>query len=124
LKFLLDEMYPAAIAEALRDRGHDVVAVQEDRQLRSLDDPSLFAKAQEMGCSIVTENINDFVALDAAARARGRAHYGLVFTSPKSFPRARRRFVGAMVRALAAFMGEHDETEPSGGIWWLEPTDR
>ena len=121
MKLLLDEMYPVAIASGLRDRGYDVQAVQEDDRLRSLDDRTLFARAQEMRRAIVTENVSDFIALDVSARSEGRPHHGLVFTSPRSFPRAKRRFVGAMVRALAAFLADHREDEAANAIWWLEP---
>jgi hypothetical protein len=34
MRLLLDEMYPAAIAEALRAGGHDAIAVQEEGMLR------------------------------------------------------------------------------------------
>lgn len=39
LKLLLDEMFPAAIASALRAEGYDVIAVQEHSDLRELNDP-------------------------------------------------------------------------------------
>ena len=43
MKLLLDEMLPAAIAEQLRHRGHDVIAVSEHPELRGLPDPELLA---------------------------------------------------------------------------------
>ncbi|HTA15940.1 MAG TPA: DUF5615 family PIN-like protein [Solirubrobacteraceae bacterium] len=47
MKLLLDEMLSARIAEQIRSRGHDAVAVDETRELRGLADPDLFAQAQE-----------------------------------------------------------------------------
>ncbi len=64
LKLLLDEMFPAAIARALRSDGYDVIAVQEDNDLRESSDPALFATAQRLERTIVTENVKDFLPLD------------------------------------------------------------
>lgn len=43
LKLPPDEMFPAAIAPALRTDDYDVVAVPEDRDVRASSDPALFA---------------------------------------------------------------------------------
>lgn len=40
---MLDEMFSPAIAAALRELGHDVVAVAERVDLRSMTDDGLFA---------------------------------------------------------------------------------
>ena len=49
MRLLLDEMLPAAIAQQLRNRGHDVVAVAELLELRGLPDDELFDHAQRDG---------------------------------------------------------------------------
>src|SRR6476646_9414191 len=59
LRLLLDEMYPASLAEQLRLRGHDVSAVTERPELRSLPDADVFAVAQQEGRAVMTENIAD-----------------------------------------------------------------
>jgi len=51
--------------------------------------------------AIVTENVVDFVELHRSAVVSGMDHYGLVFTSPRGFPRTRRA-IGRLVRALDA----------------------
>jgi predicted nuclease of predicted toxin-antitoxin system len=60
LKHILDEMFPAVIAEALRADDYDVIAVQEDRELRELTDPELFATAQQLERALVTEKCEGF----------------------------------------------------------------
>jgi hypothetical protein len=46
LRLLVDEMHPPSIAEQLRDRGHDIVAVTERAEPRALPDDDVFATAQ------------------------------------------------------------------------------
>ena len=120
VRLLLDEMYPAAIAEALRAEGYDVVAVQEEEVgLRRLSDPLLFAAAQEVGRAVVTENIKDFAPL--AATSDTDNHHGLVFTTNRTFPRHRSAFIGAMVLSLRVFMQAHPDGEARSLVHWLQP---
>ena len=81
VKLLLDEMWPPAIAEALRDRGHEVVAVAERRDLRGMPDAALFDEAQAGCWVIVTENVVDYRPLAAAAMRAGRAYPAIIYTS-------------------------------------------
>jgi hypothetical protein len=100
LKLLLDEMYPARMAEGLRARGHDAVAVVERPELRSLPDPGVFAAAQAERRAVVTENVADYVPIANGLDARGEAQHGLVLVHPARYPRGRSRTIGAMVTAL------------------------
>ncbi|MGH8829427.1 MAG: DUF5615 family PIN-like protein, partial [Jiangellaceae bacterium] len=54
-RLLLDEHYPAGIAEPLRAAGHDVIAVVEDAELRAQPDSELPRWAADRGQRIVTE---------------------------------------------------------------------
>jgi hypothetical protein len=95
----LDEMLSATIAERLRSRGHDVLAVVEDSTLVGLPDEEILAWAASVGRTLVTANVKDFVPLDHRYKALGRTHGGLLFVSTKTFPQDR-RFVRALIRAL------------------------
>ncbi|HUN78386.1 MAG TPA: DUF5615 family PIN-like protein [Solirubrobacteraceae bacterium] len=103
MKLLLDEMLPARIAEQLRERGHEAMAVEADPSLRGLTDPDLFAHAQRERLAVVTYNREDFLALDREYRSRGREHHGVVILHPRRFPRGPSS-VGPLVRALASLV--------------------
>jgi predicted nuclease of predicted toxin-antitoxin system len=57
---VLDEMFSPAIAAALRDRGHEVVAVAERGELRAMTDDEVFAWATARGWWLATENVKDY----------------------------------------------------------------
>lgn len=114
-------MFPARIARELRAEGYDVIAVQEDSQLRELSDPALFAAAQRLERCVVTENVKDYLPLDAQSHARAEAHWGLVLTTNQSFPRHHDRFIGVLTRALAALLAAHPEGAAFSAIYWLRP---
>ncbi len=103
MRLLLDEMLSAVIAEQLRDRGHDVIAVDESPSLRGLPDPDLFDHAQPEGRALVTYNRDDFLALDRAYCDRGSEHNGIVILNPRRFPQGAGT-IGALVAALVAFI--------------------
>ena len=112
-------MYPQAIAERLRDRGHDVSAVTERPELRSLPDQDVFAVAQQEGRVVVSENIGDFSSLADAADERGQAHHGLVLVDPAKFPRGQRRTIGRLVTKLDRLLKDHPRDQASSPRHWI-----
>jgi predicted nuclease of predicted toxin-antitoxin system len=98
-RLLLDEMFSPQIASELVRRGHDVVAVAADQELAGLPDEHVLDWATSQGRCLVTENVKDYEVLRRAAAAQGRTHAGLLYCSPRRFPRDR-RFVGALIVAL------------------------
>lgn len=86
---LLDEMFPAQRARTPRARGHDVIAVAEDPQLRALNDRDVFAWAAVHRRRILTENVKDFRPLLLQAQESGAPCADLLLTSSWSFPRSR-----------------------------------
>lgn len=120
MKLLIDEHYPPSIAEQLRERGHDAVAVQEEVDLRGMLDPDLFSEAQRRNRALLTENSADYIVLDAEYRSRHLAHWGLVFTSNRTFPRGKSTTVGALVKALDELLRNADSGGPSSMVSWLQ----
>src|SRR5580693_1476185 len=96
LKLLIDEMYPPAIAEQLRDRERDAEAVTERPELRALADTDVFALAQHEQRAVVTENIDDFSVIADSYDQRGQTHFGLVLVPHSNYSRSPRT-IGRMV---------------------------
>lgn len=119
MRLLLDEHFSRHIAEQLRTRGHDAVAVGERADLAGLPDDELLAAAQQERRAIVTENWADFARLLDRAAADGAHHYGVVFTSRRRLPRSRAT-IGLITDALAAFLAAHPaEDALRDGSRWL-----
>jgi len=124
MKLLLDEHFSPEIARQLRDRGHDAVAVRDLVEVRGLSDAEVLSLATGQRRAIVTENVADFVELHRAAIITRSTHFGLVFTSPRQFPRTRRA-IGRLVRALEALLTTHPSADAlRDQTWWLEPARR
>jgi predicted nuclease of predicted toxin-antitoxin system len=101
VRLLLDEHLPRVVAEQLRGRSYDVIAVTERSDLRGLPDPELFECAQGEERAMVTYNVDDFLDLDRAYQASERSHAGIVLLSSRRFPR---KSVGPLVNALERFL--------------------
>jgi hypothetical protein len=83
VRLLLDEMYPASLADALRAHDHDVQAIVESAELRGCDDATVLQVASEAGRCLVTENVRDFALL-----ARHSGHAGVLFVHGRRWPRS------------------------------------
>ncbi|HEY1915237.1 MAG TPA: DUF5615 family PIN-like protein [Streptosporangiaceae bacterium] len=110
-RLLLDEMLSSAIAEQLRAKGHDVLAVVADPTLVGLPDDQILPHAANTGRVLVTANIKDFMPLDARYRAASQAHAGLVLVSAKTFPQDR-SFTPAITGALLILLDQPDQIQP------------
>jgi hypothetical protein len=125
VRLLLDELWSPTIAEQLRRRGFDVVAVQEPHQFTrygGIDDALVFERAQEDGRTIVTDNIGDFeVVLRSFEERHRELHHGVIYAVDPPFNRHRSDFVvGQMVLALEHFLRELPPgDEPFGRAHWL-----
>ncbi|HYM52586.1 MAG TPA: DUF5615 family PIN-like protein [Candidatus Dormibacteraeota bacterium] len=121
MKLILDEHFSPEIARQLRRRRHDVIAAATQTELHGLSDAGLLAQATLEHRALMTENVADFAELHRAAIITGRRHYGLIFTSPRQFPR-RTRAIGRLVRALDAFLdANRTDAALESQTWWLEP---
>jgi Uncharacterized protein conserved in bacteria len=104
--FLIDEMFPTATAELLRDLyGHDAVHVT-DVGLRAAEDAEVAAAARAEGRAVVTENVADFAA---------ERDVVLIFVLKKSLPTG-----GGQAKALAMLLHDWaaDNPEPYLGAHW------
>ena len=110
-------MWPAAIAEQLRRRGHDVVAVTERPELRGEPDEVIIAVAGVEERSIFTENVDDFIRLVGIEIHAGRSYPKLILTTDSGYPRRDPRTLGRVVSALDALLSGETGTLPD--FVWL-----
>jgi hypothetical protein len=123
VRLCLDEHYSPRIAENLRARGHDAVAVAERQELRGLGDRELLAAMQAERRSLLTENAGDFMPLAHELAARSEEHWGLVLSSPLSMPHGRDT-IGLFVEALDQLMVDRfAEDALLNQVWWLQPPE-
>lgn len=104
--FLIDEMFPIAVAMLLRDTyGHDAVHVAE-AGLRAAEDAHVAAVARGEGRAVVTENVVDFAA---------ERDLVLVFVLKKNLPAG-----GGQAAALAKILDRwaHGHPDPYLGPHW------
>jgi nucleoside-diphosphate-sugar epimerase len=121
---LLDEMFSAHLARTLRGRGHDVVAVVENPELRALSDADIFAWAASHGRRILTENVKDYRPLLLAAQESGAPCAALLLTSSRTFPRSRNN-PGPLTEALGTWLEDSGTEVRSVEVWLAGPaTDR
>lgn len=119
-RLLLDEMFSPAIAAALRDLGHDVVAVAERAELRSLTDAEVFALATAQRRWLLTENVKDFRPILLQALQADTPAPGILYTSSRAFPRSRKN-PGPLIQAVHAWLEAGPPAAPLTEDWLLNP---
>jgi hypothetical protein len=120
LKLLLDAMFAPEIARQLRRLGHDVVAAKERPDLADAGDPEVFAIAQAEQRLVVTNDVAGFGRLAKTHSEQGSAHFGVLFTSDRRFPRRSRAHVGLLVRALDTLLQSYPgEPRADSLVRWL-----
>jgi hypothetical protein len=110
LRLFLDEDIHAALAAALRKRGHDAVLALEEKQLGLSDESQLNFATQENRC-LVTFNIGDFVRLHNRWIDAGREHAGIIVS--KQLP------VGESLRRLLALLQKENGDSMRGQVRFL-----
>jgi hypothetical protein len=116
VELVLDEMFSPKIAEALRERGHRVIAVAERVDLRAMTDDDLYTWAAGEGCWLLTENVKDFRSIMLRAQRAGGPAAGPLFTSGRTFRRSRRN-PGPLIAALHAWLAGGPPAPPVVEDW-------
>lgn len=119
VRLVLDEMLSPRLAVSLRDRGHDVIAVAEQPELRAMTDDDLFSWAATENRWLVTENVKDFRPIMLRALPAGGSTAGLLFTSSRTFPRSRQN-PGPLIEALHAWLTSGPPSPPLTEDWLLK----
>jgi hypothetical protein len=104
--FLIDEMFPPAVAALLREKyGHEAVHVGEVG-FQAADDALVAAASRAEGRAVVTENVADYSA---------ERDLVLVFVLKQNLPQG-----GGQAAALAKALDRwaHDQPDPYLGPHW------
>jgi hypothetical protein len=118
---LLDEMFSPAIAAELRRRGHDVIALAADPELRSMTDIELYVWATAEHRRIVTENVKDFRRL--LVQDSELTGPGLLFSSGRTFRRSRHA-PGQLLTSLENWLTQRGVLARPPEDWLLATDDR
>ena len=118
MRVLVDEMYPATVAEALRASGIDATTVA-DLRLGGAPDAEIFGAAVAGGFCPLTENVGDFALIAAEHSTGGGHHAGLLIALSSRFSR-RPAGLQPLVDAIRAIADEAIEDR----VIYLEPAAR
>ncbi|MGH2715540.1 MAG: DUF5615 family PIN-like protein [Thermoleophilaceae bacterium] len=118
MKLLLDEMYSARHAEALRDASIDAVTLAE-LGLAGRSDLDVFAAAAANGHVLLSENVADFARIAADHLNAGLNHPGVLIALSSRFSR-RPAGSSALVAAVLTIADQSLEDR----VVFLERTDR
>lgn len=116
MKLLLDEMYPPALAAALRRHGIETHTAGE-LGLTGHADADLFATAVAGGYVLLTENVSDFTRLAGNRVAAGQDHPGVLIALSSRFSRR-----PSGVPALAAAVHDLADEQLDSRVVFLPPT--
>ena len=84
-RLLLDaHLSGRAVGRALRDLGHDVYAIDAEKNLEGLRDEDVLDLAISEARVLITANVADFLPLLTALGESGRSHAGCILV-PNSF---------------------------------------
>jgi hypothetical protein len=89
----------------------------------AISDSLVFARAQEDGRAIVTDNVADFEVERLDREERGQPHRGVIYALDPPFNRHRSDLlIGQMVCALEHFLRSQPPTDkPFNRVHWLRP---
>jgi predicted nuclease of predicted toxin-antitoxin system len=119
VRLILDEHFSFRIAEQLRGKGFDVLAVAERNELRQMSDEDLLRWARTDERTLVTENVQDFMPIHGECLNHGESHAGIILTSSGKFPRSTAG-IGLLVAALARLLeGRAERGFLESDVLWL-----
>jgi 23S rRNA A2030 N6-methylase RlmJ len=120
LRLLLDQHVDPVVAQRLREKGNDVIAVVERAELIGAEDAAVFDAAFAEHRVVVTYDLEGFRSLARERIIAETHHYGLVLLDPRSFPQDR-RYIGRLIAALESALAEMTADDALfDREWWPE----
>lgn len=118
MRLLLDEMYPATLAEGLQAPGIEATTAAT-LKLTGSSDAEVFAAAVAGGHVLLTENVADFTRIAAEHSTAGGHHPGLLIALSSRFSR-RAAGAGPLTAAIKAIAQQRLE---DGIVYLKRPGD-
>ncbi len=116
MRLMLDvHLSGSVVGGALRESGHDVLAVDQSPELRELEDPELLRLVKEEGRIFVTSNVGDFMEHITEWAHAGESHAGVIMVS---YQVARRRF-GLLIQGIEELLEGTSQEQWTDRIRWL-----
>lgn len=114
-RLLLDaHLSGRAIGRALRDRGHNIRALDAEKDLEGLRDEDVLELAISENRVLITANVADFLPLLTTLIESGRSHPGCILI-PKSF---RNEDFGPLISAIDRELQEVPPDEWTDRVAW------
>ena len=105
-----------AIGRALRDRGHNIRALDAEKDFEGLRDEDVLELAISENRVLITANVADFLPLLTTLIGSGRSHPGCILL-PKSF---RNEDFGPLISAIDRELQEVSPDEWTDRIAWAQ----
>jgi hypothetical protein len=116
IRLLLDaHISGRVVGKALREDGHDVYALDAEKDLEGMQDPDVLELAISEGRVVVTANVGDFMALITKLNAGGRSHAGCICV-PKSI--SNQEF-GTIISGVRATVADTSQGEWIDRVEWI-----
>ncbi|WP_419946182.1 DUF5615 family PIN-like protein [Candidatus Poriferisodalis sp.] len=119
MRFIIDEMFPPAAAGELRRLGHDAVAVA-GAELAGASDEFLYETAVAQGRIVVTENVRDFIGLQAERLQAGQPAIAVACVLKRHLPRGSAALAPALALRLDTWAKANPD--PVAGPHWPRAT--
>lgn len=111
IKLYLDEDVDPLLAKVLRDRGYDVLSVQEAGK-RTVSDHKQFEFATSHGRVFFTHNIKHFVKLSNEYSKSGKNHSGIIVSDQLPFKE--------LLKRTLRFLDRYSKEDITNRFFWLQ----
>ena len=110
IRLLLDEDVRPLLGQVLRDRGHDVVAVNQ-LGLNAADDSEVLERAVEEGRALLTHNVEHFVVLATQYAEKNWEHHGIIVSD--QLP------IGVLLARVSRLLARKQAEDLTNSLEWL-----
>ncbi|AHY47302.1 Hypothetical Protein RradSPS_2019 [Rubrobacter radiotolerans] len=116
IRLLLDaHISSRVVGRALEEAGHDVYALDSEKELEGMKDPEVLELAISEERVLVTANVRDFLALISELGAGGRSHPGCICV-PRS---VRNEEFGLIIAGVNAAVKDTSQEEWIDRVEWI-----